>query len=363
MNDAESAGGHVAMKILILGGTAFLGPQIVETALARKHEVTLFNRGKTRKELFPEVEKLRGDRDKDDYAALKGRKWDAVIDTPAQTPHWIRQAAAALGENVRQYVFISSISVYPMNSFQKPGKDETAPVEEMPPGTDDTKFQMELYGAFKAASERAVMQAYPKGGTVIRPGLIVGPGDYSDRFSYWPVRVDKGGEILAPGSPESPVQFIDARDLGAWIVKVVEDGHTGTYNATGPQRPLPMAGLLYGCKAAVSNDSHFTWVPDAFCLEHGVGPWMEMPLWIPDEPDSRGFSQVSVAKAIQHGLTFRPLADTATATLDWYKNQRPNRKPRAGMTAEKEAAVLKAWHEKQGSTTAPTTEPATAPSR
>ena len=348
------------MKILILGGTAFLGPQIVEAALARKHTVTLFNRGKTRPSLFPDVEKLRGDREKDEYDALKNRQWDAAVDVPAQTPHWIRKAAEVLKGNVRQYVYISSISAYPMNSFQKPGKDEEAEVEKLPPGTDDSKFQMQLYGAFKAASEQATRDAYGKGATIIRPGLIVGPGDYSDRFTYWPQRVERGGEILAPGSPESPVQFIDARDLGEWIVRVIEDGHSGTYNATGPYRPLPMAGLLYGCKAVVSNDAHFTWVPDAFCLEQGVGPWMEMPLWIPPEPDSMGFSQVSVAKAVAHGLTFRPLADTVKATLEWAKTRPADRKPRAGLKPEKEAAVLKAWHEKNGTRpTTPATQPAT----
>ena len=343
------------MELLILGGTAFLGPQIVESAKARGHTVTLFNRGKTHADLFPDVEKLHGDRDKDEYDALKGRQWDAAVDTSAQVPHWIRKTADALGSNVRQYIFTSSISVYPMNSFQKPGKDETAPVEQLPAGADEKKFQMELYGALKAKCEQVAQEAYPNHTTIIRPGLIVGPGDYSDRFTYWPTRVDKGGEILAPGSPDAPVQFIDARDLGAWIVKVVEDGHVGVFNATGPQRPLPMAGLLYGCKAVVSNDARFTWVPDQFCLEHEVGPWMEMPLWIPNDPDSVGFSQVSIERALSHGLTFRPLADTAKATLDWAKTRPAGRKPRAGLNPEKEAAVLKAWHEKTGEGGASTT--------
>ena len=336
------------MKILILGGTAFLGPQIVEAAKAKGHTITLFNRGKTRADLFPDLEKLHGDREKDEYDALKGRQWDAAVDTSAQLPHWIKATADVLKGNVRQYVFTSSISVYPVNSFQKPGKDETAPVEQLPSGADENRFDIQLYGHLKARCEQYVIDAYGADhATNIRPGLIVGPGDYSDRFTYWPVRVDRGGEILAPGSPDAFVQFIDARDLGAWIVRVVEDGHTGTYNATGPLTPLPMAGMLYGCKSVVSNDAHFTWVPDQFCLEHGVGPWMEMPLWIPAEPDSIGFSQVSIERAVSHGLTFRPLADTAKATLDWAKTRPKDRRWKAGLSAAKEIEVLNAWHASQ----------------
>lgn len=336
------------MKILILGGTGFLGPELVRTAQKNKHAITLFNRGKTHKDLFPEVEKLQGDRDKDDYASLEGKTWDVCIDTSANAAGWMRKSTEVLKGKVKHYIFTSSISVYPMDSFQKPGKDETAPVEPWPDSADEKKMSMQLYGAHKARCEKILLEAFGDKGTVIRPGLIVGAGDYSDRFTYWPVRVDKGGEILAPGSPEGPVQFIDARDLGDWIIKVAEDGHAGIYNATGPGKPLPMAGLLYGCKAVVSNDATFTWVPDEFCLKQGVGPWMEMPLWIPIEPDSIGFSQVSIAKAVEHGLIFRPLADTAQHTLDWAKTRPANYKFRAGLKPEKEAAVLKAWHEEQG---------------
>ncbi|MGH7176163.1 MAG: NAD-dependent epimerase/dehydratase family protein [Tepidisphaeraceae bacterium] len=349
------------MNILILGGTGFLGPQIVEAAMARGHTITLFNRGKTHKNLFPNVEKLQGDRAKDDYASLAGRKWDAAVDTSANVPAWMRESCKVLVGNVRQYVFTSSISVYPINSFQKPGKDETAPVEQLPPGADERQFAMELYGAHKAKCEEIVMQAFPGHATVIRPGLIVGPGDYSDRFTYWPVRIDRGGEVLAPGSPDSPVQFIDARDLGQWIVQVVEDGHVGIYNATGPRTPLSMAEMLYGIKAITTSDPHFAWVDERFLAEHEVGAWMEMPLWIPQEPDSMGFSQVSNEKAVSHGLKFRSLADIATATLDYARTRPADHKWKAGLRAEKEAAVLKAWHEHKG--TSPATAPTTSPSR
>ncbi len=350
------------MKILILGGTGFLGPEIVKTAQQKGHTITLFNRGKTHKDMFPDVEKLQGDRNKDDYKSLEGKSWDTVIDTSASIAGWVRASTAALKDKCKHYLYTSSISAYPMNSFQKPGKDEEAATEPWPAGLDEKKFTMETYGAHKARSEQIVMEAFPGHATVIRPGLIVGAGDYSDRFTYWPMRADRGGEILAPGSPDAPVQFIDARDLGDWIVTMVEDGHTGIYNATGPRKPLPMAGLIYACTAIVSNDATLTWVPDQFCLEHQVGPWMEMPLWIPDEPDSRGFSQVSIEKAVAHGLTFRPVADICKTTLDWAKSRPKDYRWRAGLSAEKEAAVLKAWHEK-GPTTGPSTGPSTAPSR
>ena len=349
---------RLGMNLLLLGGTGFLGPQIVEAAVARKHTVTLFNRGKTRKNLFPDVEKLQGDRDKDDYESLKGRKWDACIDTSANVAHWMRKSTEALAGHVKHYLFTSSISVYPMNSFQKPGKDETAPVEQLAADADEEKFTMELYGAHKAKCEQILMEAMPGHATVVRPGLIVGPHDFSDRFTYWPSRADRGGEVLAPGAPDSPVQFIDARDLGEWIVQLVEDGHAGIYNATGPRTPYTMAEMLYGCKAITTSDPHFTWVDEAFLLEQQVGPWMEMPLWIPQDPENLGFSQVSIEKALAHGLKFRPFAETARATLEWAKARPANYKWRAGLEAQKEAAILEAWHKKRGD--APATAPATA---
>jgi 2'-hydroxyisoflavone reductase len=351
------------MKLLILGGTGFLGPEIVKTAQDHKHQITLFNRGKTHADLFPDVEKLHGDREKDEYDALKGREWDAVIDTSANVPAWVRGSSSALGKSVRQYLFVSTISVYPMESFERPGKDETAPVEKLPEGADEKKLTMELYGALKAKSEQVIRDAYGDHATIIRPGLIVGAGDYSDRFTYWPVRIEKGGEVLAPGSPDAKVQFIDARDLGAWIVKMVEDGHGGTYNATGPRDPLSMAEMLYGIKAITTAGAQFTWIPDDFLGKQSVGPWMEMPLWIPADPQSIGFSQLSIEKAVARGLTFRPLADTARDTLTFAKTRPANWKWRAGLSADKEQAVLKAWHD-ANPTTAPTTAPAsTMPAR
>jgi 2'-hydroxyisoflavone reductase len=267
----------------------------------------------------------------------------------------MRKSTELLKDKVGQYVFTSSISVYPLDSFQKPGKDESADVLPWPKGTDEKTHDMQLYGNTKARCEKILMDTFGDRATVIRPGLIVGEGDYSDRFTYWPVRIDKGGEILAPGTPNDFTQFIDARDLGDWCVKVVEDGHHGIYNATGPYKPLPMAGLLFGIKAVVSNDATFTWVDESFLEQQHVGAWMEMPVWIGSSPEMIGFSQVSIDKAVAHGLKFRPLADTAKVTLDWAKTRPASHKWRAGITPEKESAVLKAWHERSGATTAPTT--------
>jgi 2'-hydroxyisoflavone reductase len=336
------------MKLLLLGGTGFLGPAIVEAGLANKHELTLFNRGKTHPNLFPNVEKLQGDRDKGDYKSLEGREWDAVIDTSANVPAWVRESTKVLAGKVKQYLFTSTISVYPQNSFQKPGKDETAPVEQWPEGADERKFVPANYGSGKALCEKLINEAFPGHATIVRPGLIVGPGDFSDRFTYWPVRIEKGGEVLAPGDPNSPVQFIDSRDLGNWIVTMVEDGHTGTYNATGPRDRLSMAEMLYGIKAITTSGAQFTWVDEKFLLEQKVGPWMEMPLWVPQDEDSRGFSAISIAKALAVGLTFRPLADTARDALAYSKTLPTTRKLHAGLAPEKEQAVLKAWHEQKG---------------
>ena len=339
------------MKILLLGGTGFLGPAIVEVGLERRHELTLFNRGKTHPGLFPNVEKLQGDRDKDDYKSLEGREWDAVIDTSANMPAWARKSVEVLKGKVKQYLFTSTISVYPENSFQQAGKDETAPVSPWPDGADERQFKMELYGPGKARCEQIIAEAFPGHATIVRPGLIVGPGDYSDRFTYWPVRIDKGGEVLAPGVPNSPVQFIDARDLGAWIVKMIEDGHSGTYNATGPRDRLSMAEMLYGIKAITIAGAQFTWVDEKFLLDQKVGPWMEMPLWIPQAHDSLGFSQISIERALAHGLAFRSLADTASATLAFAKTRSTTRNWHAGLAADKEASILKAWHERKTDST------------
>jgi 2'-hydroxyisoflavone reductase len=342
------------VNLLILGGTAFLGPQLVEAALARGHTITLFNRGKTNPHLFPDLEKLRGNRDplKDEgLKALEGRSWDVVIDTSGYVPRIVRASAELLAPSIRQYIFISSISVYPDST--PAGADESAPVGTI---ADETVEEMgasfENYGPLKALCEQAAEQAMPGRTTNIRPGLIVGPGDGSERFTYWPVRIDRGGEVLAPLPQEAPVQFIDVRDLALWTIRMAEDGHAGVFNATGPRSRLSFAEMLHGCRAVTSSAVNFTWVDEAFLLEKEVGPWMELPLWIPDAENS-AMATMTIDRALSVGLTFRPLAETARDTLQWHKEHRPTdyvmgTKPgRAGLNPDKEAAVLRAWHERK----------------
>lgn len=341
------------LKILILGGTGFTGPFQVKYALSRGHKVTVFNRGKTHPgELPKEAEQLIGDRN-GQLDALKGRKWDVCIDIPTTLPVWVRDAAQVLQGNVDRYIFISTISVY---SGLKIGDDESAPLAKYT-GADAMKetsatlnaSNYALYGPLKALSEAEAEKWFPGKALVVRPGLIVGPGDPSDRFTYWPVRVDKGGEVLAPGNPTDPVQFIDARDLAEWIIRMAEQGTVGVFNATGPKEKLGIGGMLDGIKRAEKSNAQFTWAPADFLAEQKVRPWADMPVWIPPRGDDSGFSSVSIKKALDKGLTFRSLSDTTQATLEWFKKQPADRqaKLKAGLSAEREAAVLAAWRTKQ----------------
>lgn len=337
------------LRILILGGTGFTGPYQVRYAVARGHRVSVFNRGRSQADLPGEVEHLTGDRDTGDLDALKGREWDVVIDNPTTLPFWARDAASLLQDAARQYVFTSTISVYA--SFQ-PGMDEDAPVAEYR-GADPMAETMEtlradvnnLYGPLKAISEQEVARWFPGRTTVIRPGLIVGPGDASDRFTYWPVRIDRGGDILAPDALDDPVQFIDARDLAEWTVRTVEAGTTGVFNALGPRSRLSLGEMLHGIRAAVSGDRElrFVYVPPAFLEAHDVRPWTDMPVW-EGPPENGGGSTVSHRRAVEAGLTFRPLAVTAADTLAWFRSLPPERRNlRWGLAAEREAEVLAAW--------------------
>jgi 2'-hydroxyisoflavone reductase len=334
-----------SLRILILGGTGFIGPNQVRYALKRGHQLTLFNRGKTNPGLFPDVEHLKGDRN-DDLEALKGREWDVVIDNPSTLPRWVRQSAQLLKDSAQHYMFVSTVSVYSDNSIV--GMDETAPVGKLEDLDDPTTEEVtgESYGPLKAAAEREAQKAFPGKTTVVRPGLIVGPGDRSDRFTYWPVRIDRGGEVIAPGSPDDPNQIIDARDLGEWMIRMAESQVGGVYNATGPWKPLNMAQMLYGIKAASSSDVWFTWIDADFLEGQKVRAWVDMPTWIPPKEGYEGFSRMSIARALKQGLTFRPLAVTAKDTLDWFKSLPEERqaKLRFGLSAEREAEVLKAWH-------------------
>ena len=334
------------LRILILGGTGFTGPYQVRYALSRGHKITTFNRGKTHPgELPAEVEQLVGDRN-GKLDALKNRKWDVVIDNPTTLPAWVRDAAQILKGNVDRYVFTSTISVY---GEVKTSVNESAPTEKYE-GADPYKETLEAmkaggyktYGPLKALSEKEAEKWFPGKTLVIRPGLIVGPRDETDRFTYWPVRIDRGGEVLAPGKPADPVQFIDARDLAEWTIRMAENRETGIYNATGPANPLGVGGMLDAIKAAEKSNATFTWVDEDFLTKQKVEAWSDMPVWTGAES---GLARTKIAKALAKGLTFRPLDVTARDTLAWFKSLPQDRqsKMKAGLTPERESEVLAAW--------------------
>jgi 2'-hydroxyisoflavone reductase len=332
------------LRLLVLGGTNFLGRAAVESALVRGHEVTLFNRGETNPQLFPEAEKLRGDRD-GDLSALEGREWDAVIDPSGFVPRVVRASAELLRGSVGHYVFVSSISVY--DELGEPGFDEDArTVTLRDPTTEDylTQGPENTYGGLKALCEEVVNEVYPEAHATVRAGLIVGPHDPTGRFTYWPLRLAGGGDVLAPATPERQVQFVDVRDLGDWIVRLAEDRTTDTFNAACPT--LPMGELLETCNEVGGAGARLVWVGEAFLLEQEVSPWMELPLWV-SEPDA-WFEQANVARAVAAGLTFRPLEDTVRDTLAWARQTgaslvTPGQIGSAGMDPAREAELLDAW--------------------
>ena len=337
------------LRVLILGGTGFTGPYQVRYALARGHAVTLFNRGRQRKTWPGQVEELIGDRNAGDLKVLQGREWDVCIDNPTTLPFWVRDAGHALHGKVKQYIFISTVSVYAESD--EPA-DESAAVasytgkDAMAETSESLKANVgELYGSLKAVSEREAQSQFPGMTTVIRPGLIVGPGDETDRFTYWPVRLSRGGEVLAPGDGSDPVQFIDARDLAEWTIRMAESRKFGTFNATGPEHPLQMRDMLTGIATAIHANARLTWVPADFLEKQNVTAWRDMPVWVPGQGDSAGFARRSIDKALAAGLTFRPLAVTASDTLEWFKQQPADRqaKLKAGLSPAREDEVLSRW--------------------
>ncbi len=320
------------MRILVLGGTQFLGRHVVDAALARGHDVTLFNRGQTRPELFPQVEKLHGDRD-GDLAALEGRGFDAVVDTSGYVPRVVQQTLDAL-DDVGHYTFVSSISAYA--DLAEP-RDEDAPVAELAEETED--YRSEAYGPLKALCEDVVRARFPDA-FIPRPGLIVGPWDPTGRFTYWPQRFDAGGRVLAPQPADGDTQVIDVRDLAEWIVNAAETGLAGTYNAVGPV--LPRAELLETCRAVTGVESELVWVDPEFLVEHGVEQWMELPLWL-YEPEYAAMLSTPVERAAAAGLRTRALAETARDTLEWVRSGEAPADPPAGLDRQKEQEVLDAW--------------------
>ncbi|MBK8724755.1 MAG: twin-arginine translocation signal domain-containing protein [Holophagaceae bacterium] len=347
---AQPKGKGKSLRILILGGTGFLGPATVDAALARGHEVTIFHRGKTRPGMFKgKVTEVNGDRDpkKDPgLKALESGTWDAVIDNSGYYPRIVKASAELLASRTGQYVYISSISCYkepsPMNG------DETSPLATLADPTVETMGkQFENYGGLKALCEQAVEAAMPGRATIVRPGYIVGPDDPTGRYTFWPVRADKGGEMAIPGAPSDPIQIIDVRDLGEWLVRLCELKAFGAYNACGPAKKLSMGELVASCVKAAAKKPTLTWIPAAFIVkQEGV----EFPIWAPFEGDTKGFHTWKNDRAIKTGLRFRPVEQTAKDTLAWFKTQEGVEKGRtrlAGPTAEVEAKLLEAWKASQ----------------
>ncbi len=334
------------LRILVLGGTRFLGPHTVKYALTRGHEVTLFNRGRSNPHFFPDLVKLKGDRN-GDLASLETGEWDAVIDTSGYVPRVVDLSAELLKDRVQQYVFISTISVYA--DFNEIGLNENSKVAVIDDPTTET-VDAETYGALKALCEQAAERSMPGRTWNVRPGLIVGPLDRTDRFTYWPVRVKRGGEVLAPQGPDEQVQIIDVRDLAEFLIHGVERNATGVMNAVSPPGQMAMGEMLDACRRVSGSDASFTWAASDFLAEHDVNAWSDMPCWIPTDMEA-GVGTVNVDRALAAGLTFRPIAETVRDTLDWWASEpkeRRNGEMRAGLTAERESEVLKAWHASQG---------------
>jgi len=331
--DGEAAGLGVrrsrevgGLELLLIGGPKFLGRALIESALARGHELTTFNRGQTNPDLFPEVEKLHGDRD-GGLAPLEGRAWDAVLDTSGYVPRLVRDSARLLANAADRYAFVSSISYYA--DYREP-RSEDDPPERLGDKPDDRLLaDYSNYGALKALCEQEVEQAFGERAILVRPGLIVGPNDPTDRFTYWPRRAERGGPMLVP--PDQPVQMIDVRDLADWTIRLLEDGRAGPYNATSPPRALTFDSILEACGA-----SDAVRVTEEFLAEQGVEGWSDLPCWIPSrETDFAAFQLVPVDRAVETGLVFRPLAETARDVPEWTG--------KAGLTAEREGELLAAW--------------------
>jgi 2'-hydroxyisoflavone reductase len=323
------------VRVLILGGSLFLGRHLVEAALERGDEVTLFNRGRTRPDLFPDVERLRGDRGAGDLTALQVRSWDAVVDTSARVPRWVRDSAGLLADRVEHYTFVSSISVYAEASA--PGTNENAPAHRLEDETVEEIASPEVYGGLKVLCEQAAERAMPGRVLAVRAGLIVGPYDPTGRFSYWVHRIARGGEVLVPEPRDQPVQLVHAGDLADWMLGMAERRQAGVFNATGPGASLTMEGLLEAIRDETGSDARLTWVDERSLVERGVEAWSDLPLWLAPEtnPESASFLAVDVSKALAAGLRFRPLDETIRDTLEHAETM-----PGAGLDAARERELL-----------------------
>jgi 2'-hydroxyisoflavone reductase len=326
------------MRILFIGGTRFIGRHLAEMAVATGHDVTLFHRGETGRGEVAGAEEVLGDRD-GGLGALGGREWDTVVDTSGYVPRVVGASARALADAAERYVFVSSLSVY--SDDRTPGQDESGPVGELDDPTLE-EITDETYGPLKVLCEREVERAFPGRALILRWGLMVGPLDYTDRFTYWPRRVAAGGEVLAPGPKEQPVQFADGRDVAAWMLSAVERRLVGVFNVTGPERPLSFGEMVETALEVTGSDARFTWADPEFLLEQQVEPWSDLPLWLPGE-ENAGFARRVSQRAIDAGLEFRPIADTVRDTLAW-DGERGRPELKAGLSPDREAEVIAAWH-------------------
>jgi 2'-hydroxyisoflavone reductase len=324
------------MKILVIGGTRFLGRTFVQTSIKSGHELTLFNRGKSNPDLFPDLEKITGDRDID-IALLQGRKWDIVVDTCGYVPRIVKKSAELLKDSVEKYIFISTINVYA--DYTKPGIDERSPLGKI---EDETVEEItgETYGPLKVLCENAVRQFYPQSSIILRCGLIVGPYDPTDRFTYWPVRMQRGGDVLVPSPADMQVQFIDVRDLALFTLELAKSQVSGAFNTTGPVEKLNMQEFLDACKAQTDSKTSLTWVSEEFITNSDVD---HIPMWTPK--DWRGIFEVDCSKAINAGLKFRPIEDTIKDTLMWHATRPADYELKVGLKPEKEIELLRRWYD------------------
>ena len=338
MTGVSTAFGQSGLSILVLGGTGFIGPHLVQYALDRGHKLTLFNRGRTNTHLFPGVEKLVGDRN-DDLSALEGRRWDAVIDNSGYTPEQVALSVSLLKGACDQYLFTSTRAVY--TDYNQAVMDEDAPVGP----THLPESEWDGYGPNKVLAERIVQDGFGAKTLITRPPVIVGPGDRTDRFTYWVDRIDDGGEILVQGETSDPIQFVDVRDLSEFYVHLLENSTTGIFNTEGPGSPLTTAGLVHGIKAITSTPSTFTWVDWDFLLDEGETPQGSLPFWRPPRGRFINYGRMDNRRAIDAGMTFRPLADIARDTLDWHRTRSAEQQEqlRVGISREREAALLEKW--------------------
>ncbi len=329
------------MKLLVMGGTGFVGRAFVEEAAARGHEVTLFNRGQKNPELFAHLEQIHGDRGVD-VSGLDGREWDAVFDSSGYVPRVVDMSAQRLKNSVQSYLFISTISVYRHSLI--PNQDESGELAATE-GLTTQDVTGESYGSLKVLCEERVRHAFGNRALIVRPGWVVGPHDTTDRFTHWPLRMARGGDVLVPDVKDQPLQFIDARDLGEWCLGLLERRVTGTFNATGPETPYSLEQVLTAC--AVGTDAKLIWADPDFLVKNDVQPSRDFPFVLGYDGASYGMTQIDNSKAKKAGLKFRPLAESIKDTLAWAQTLPADHKWPVGLPADREAELLKAWYASQ----------------